>query len=178
MPPEDTTDLHREFGIISSLNTLVAVINNEGYPTLASDSWSPSDPYPSDDMGENVLNAVATALVRKSRDLAAMICNPLPSADLVSEPDPYQIYILENMEPVTCPGSESESNSSDGTTPDVSDDKPSSNKDDNGKSSNVPIVTNSDTPDRYFDRVTGLEQCILLKHGESHMLKILDKSKH
>jgi hypothetical protein len=105
-PPDDTTDLRRECYIISSLNTLVAAINNEGYPTLASDSWHPSDPYPSDDWGDNVLNAVATVLVRKSRNLAAITCKLPANPVLASESNPCQIYIPESTESVTCSGSE------------------------------------------------------------------------
>jgi hypothetical protein len=136
MPPDNSTDLHVEFCIILSLATLVAAINNEGQPTLAK-------PYPSDDAGDYdhnhvLVNAVATILGRKSRDLAAIICKPLPPANsmLVSEPNPYQFYVLENTEPATCPGSEAELN------------------------------------------ITGQERCILVEHGQSHMSKIRDESKH
>jgi len=165
-----------EFCIVSSLATLVAAINNEGHPTLA----KPSGPYPfqpSDDTDNNdhscILNATATVLMCTSEDLAAIICKPLPPAYfmLVSEPNPYQIYVLESTESVTCPGSEVDPNNSDDELSNGEDGDDVQNL--NG-SEDLPNIAIPDTHDQPF----GLEWCVLVKVGESHMPKILDKYNH
>jgi hypothetical protein len=116
---DDTADLHTEFCITLSLNILVATINNNGHPAIAkplSGTYPTQPPDDADDADDadlsRVLNAVATILVHKSENIATIACKPLPPANSVlsSGPNPYQIYTLENIEPMTCLGSEASPN--------------------------------------------------------------------
>jgi hypothetical protein len=48
-----------------------------------------------------------TLLPRKSEAVAAVACKPRPPASsLEHEPNPYEIMVLQNIEPVTCSKSE------------------------------------------------------------------------
>jgi hypothetical protein len=103
----------------------------------------------------------------KSKSVAAIACNPLPSANpMLFEPNPYQIYVLEDTEPLTCPRSGADPNDSDGT-PQHNNGVPKPN---NGSEDlkNVALASNPDN----------LERCILVKTGESHVSKILGKHRH
>jgi hypothetical protein len=173
-------ELHTLFRTISSLTSLTAAINNQGHPTLAkpSETCPPYRPShdPNDQDHNSVLNAVSTILVRKSEALAAIVCKPLPPANStpMSEPNPYRIFILEN----TAVKSEEDPDDSGGIPPADEYDLDCGEDRSNQGLSNVAVVANPRDEDRYFDDATHDEQCILVKHGESHMPKILDKSKH
>ncbi|KIM89814.1 hypothetical protein PILCRDRAFT_2101 [Piloderma croceum F 1598] len=136
---DDTADLHTEFCITLLLNILVSTINNNGHPAIAKPLSGTYPTQPSDDADDvddadlsPVLNAVATILVRKLENIATIACKPLPPANSVlsSGPNPYQIYALENIEPMTCLGSEASLNDADCTTSHDEGKKPSNDNDD------------------------------------------------
>jgi hypothetical protein len=180
-PPCNTIDLHAQWRTISSLTSLTAAINNEGHSTLGAELTEPYSPYrPSDDTNDQehsrVLNAISTILVRKLEAVAAIACKPLPPANFtpMSEPNPYRIFVLENTEPVTCPQAGTDPDDAGGALTDEYKDLNCGED-----SSNVAVMENLEADDPYFDNFTGSEECILLvKHAESHMPKILDKSNH
>jgi hypothetical protein len=182
---DDTADLHTEFCITLSLNILVATINNNGHPAIAkplSGTYPIQPPDDADDADDadlsRVLNAVATILVRKSENIATIACKPLPPANSVlsSGPNPYQIYALENIEPMTCLGSEASPNDADCVTSQPSDDNNDGDIQKLKDLSAVAVVANPDRVDQYFKNVAGPEQCIIVNSAKSHMSKILDAS--
>jgi hypothetical protein len=188
MPSLD--DLHTEFCITLSLNILVATINNNGHSAVSKPLSGTYLTQLSDDADDadlsRVLNAVATVLVRKSENIAAIACKPLPPSNSVlsSGPNPYQIYVLENIEP--CLGLEASLDDADCATSHDKGNKPSDDDDDGVQQldggeglSTAFIVANPDKGDQYFENVTGPEQCIVVNLGaKSHMSKILDPSNH
>jgi hypothetical protein len=104
--PEWKDRMRKEFRTVLSLTELTAAINNQGRPTLAQ---LPA-PYRSFDDArgsDRVLNSIMTLLPRKSDEaVAAVACKPRPASSLEHEPNPYEIMVLQNIEPVTCSKSE------------------------------------------------------------------------
>src|SRR6267154_882499 len=105
--PEWKDRMRKEFRTVLSLTELTAAVNNQGRPTLA----QPPAPYRSFDEargeGDLVLNSIMTLLPRKSEAVAAVACKPRPPASsLEHEPNPYEIMVIQNIEPVTCSKSE------------------------------------------------------------------------
>jgi hypothetical protein len=169
--PEWKDRMHKEFRTVLSLTELTAAVNNQGRPTLAQPP-APYRPFDKARGSDLVLNSIMTLLVRKSEAVAAVACKPRPPASSLGyEPNPYEILVLQNIEPVTCSNSESKHEGFGGAS-NNKDGEPFQQLDDSGM---LTGVANPDCSNKCIDTV---RQCILVDRGQSHVAGVRHASNY
>lgn len=156
-------DLHKRFNSIIMLTTLVAAVNNDGYPTLPQDLKSVKSEEDNDHRTRSmILNAIA-ALHTRNSEIVAVVAHRGHQSN--SNQTTAVKTVFNAQEPQGDPSTEE---------PRV--EYPATHEEDAALSVQnliqpfleVTVIANPEDEDTYFKNASSLDQCRLVKRGQSH----------